>query len=117
MMTIHLHKVLFHAYHGIHDEEKILGNEYELSADIIFNEEDEVINSIRQTINYVDVYKIVHQRMNMPSSLLEMVVMDIGNFIKKEYDNVKSISIHLKKMHPPVTGFKGSVGVTWQKEF
>ena len=117
MITIHLHNVLFHAYHGIHEEEKILGNEYELSADILFHEEDEVINSIHQTINYVDIYKIVHQRMSIPSSLLESVVMDIGNSIKNEYDNVKSISIHLKKIHPPVTGFQGSVGVTWQKDF
>ena len=116
-MTVHLHNVLFHAYHGIHDEEKILGNEYELSADILFQEEDEVINSIHQTINYVDVYKIINHRMKIPSSLLESVVMDIGHSIKKEYDNVRSISIHLKKLHPPVTAFQGSVGVTWQKEF
>ena len=117
MITIHLHKVLFHAYHGIHDEEKILGNEYELSADIIFYEKDEVIHSIHQTINYVDIYKIVRQRMDIPSLLLETVVMDIGNSIKNDYNDVKSISIHLKKIHPPVTGFQGSVGVTWQKDF
>ena len=117
MITIHLHKILFYSYHGIHDEEKILGNEYELSADIQFHEEQDVIHSIQQTINYVDIYQMMQQRMSVPSSLLETIIMDIGNSIKKKYDKVRSISIHLKKVHPPVTGIQGSVGVSWQKEF
>ena len=117
MITIHLHKILFYSYHGIHDEEKILGNEYELSADVQFYEEQEVIHSIQQTINYVDIYQIMQQRMSVPSPLLETIIMDIGTSIKKKYDKVRSISIHLKKIHPPVTGIQGSVAISWQKEF
>lgn len=117
MITIHLHNVIFYSYHGIHEEEKILGNEFELSADIQFHEEHEVIHSIKQTINYVDIYEIIQQRMNIPSTLLETVVMEIGILIKKRYDNVRSISIHLKKVHPPITGFQGAVSVSWEKEF
>ena len=117
MITVHLHNILFYSYHGILEEEKILGNEYELSADIQFHEEHEVIHSIHQTINYVDIYQIIQQRMSTSSTLLETIVMDIGMSIKKRYDNLRSISIHLKKIHPPVTGIQGSVGVSWQREF
>ncbi|MEP6596570.1 MAG: dihydroneopterin aldolase [Ginsengibacter sp.] len=117
MITIHLHKILFYSFHGIHDEEKVLGNEYELSADIQFHEEQEVIHTIQQTINYVDIYQMMHQRMSVPSPLLETIIMDVGTSIKKKYDKVRSISIHLKKLHPPVIGIQGSVGVSWQKEF
>ena len=117
MITIHLHNVKFYSYHGIHEEEKNLGNEFELSADIQFHEEVDVINSIKQTINYVDIYKIIKQHMNEPSHLLETVVMGIGNSIKTKYDNIRSISLRLKKMHPPITGFQGAVGVSWYKEF
>jgi len=117
MITVHLHNILFYSYHGILEEEKVLGNEYELSADIQFHEEHEVIHSIHQTVNYVDIYQIIQQRMSIPSTLLETIVMDIGASIKKKYDNLRSISIHLKKVHPPVTGIQGSVGVSWQKEF
>ena len=117
MITIHLHKILFFSYHGIHDEEKILGNEYELYADIQFNEEQEVIHSIQQTINYVDIYQLIQQRMSIPSPLLETIIMDIGNTIKKKYEKVKLISIHLKKIHPPVSGIQGSVAVSWKKEY
>ena len=117
MITIHLHKILFYSYHGVHDEEKILGKEYELSADVQFHEEQEVIYSIHQTINYVDIYQIIQQRMSVPSPLLETIIMDIGISIKKKYDKVRSISIHLKKVHPPVSGIQGSVAVRWEKEF
>lgn len=117
MITIHLHNLIFYSYHGIHEEEKILGNEFELSADIKFHEDHQVITSIKQTINYVDIYEIIQQRMNISSNLLETVIMDIGNAIKKKYDNVRFISIHLKKVHPPIINFQGAVGVTWQKEF
>jgi dihydroneopterin aldolase len=117
MITIHLHNVLFYAYHGIHEEEKVLGNEYELSADIQFHEEIEVIHSIQQTIDYVEIYNIIQKRMEVPSPLLETIIMDIGNSITEKYENIRSISIHLKKNHPPVIGMQGSVGVSWQKQF
>lgn len=117
MITIHLHKVLFYSYHGILEEEKLSGNEFELSADIQFKEEHEVIHSIQQTINYVDIYELIYQRMCIPSSLLETVIMDIGLAIKQKYHKAQSISIHLKKLNPPIAGFQGSVGVSWQKQF
>jgi dihydroneopterin aldolase len=117
MITIHLNNIKFYAYHGIHAEEKILGNEFEISVDIRFNEEGHLITSIKQTINYVDIYNIIKERMNRPSNLLETVVMEIGNSIKMKYDNVQLINIELKKLHPPIQGFQGTVGVSWKKEF
>lgn len=117
MITVHLYNVKFYAYHGIYEEEKILGNEFELSTDIQFREKENVINSINQTINYVDIFEIIQHRMNVPSTLLETIIMDIGNSIKNKYDHLHSISINLKKLHPPITSFQGAVGVSWQKTF
>lgn len=116
MITIHLHNLIFYAYHGVYEEERTMGNEFELSADIRFKEEAEVIHSIQQTINYVDVYDIIKQRMDIPSALLETVVMDIGVSIQKKYHALHSISIHLKKNNPHIAGFQGAVGVSWQKQ-
>ncbi len=117
MITIHLNNLKFYCYHGILEEEKTLGNEFELSAEIDFFEESDVINSIHETINYVDVYEIINHRMSIPSVLLETVIMDIGNSIKKKYDNIRSLFINLKKLHPPITSFEGTVGVSWHKQY
>jgi 7,8-dihydroneopterin aldolase/epimerase/oxygenase len=101
----------------VHEEEKVLGNEYEVNADVQFHEEHNEIDSLSQTINYAAIFEIIKQRMHIPTSLLETVVMDIGNAIQQQYDYVRSIRISLKKVHPPIQGIEGSVGVTWHKEF
>lgn len=117
MITIHLHNLKFYSFHGVNEEEKILGNEYEVNAEIQFHEEAPVIEKLSQTINYVEVFEIIKMRMHIPTPLLETVVMEIGTSISDKYDNVRSINISLKKINPPIESIEGSVAVTWYKEF
>ena len=101
MITVHLHNLHFNSFHGIHEEEKILGNEYLIDASVEFHEEREVITSIHDTINYEDIYNIIKERMSVPTPLLETIVMEIGNEIHNEFPQVRSINISLKKcIHP-----------------
>ena len=117
MITVHLHNLHFNSFHGIHEEEKILGNEYIIDASVEFHGEIVVITSIHDTVNYVDIYNIIKERMSVPSPLLETIVMEIGNEIHIEFPQVRSISISLKKMYPPIEGIQGAAGVKWQREF
>ncbi len=117
MIQVHLHDLHFHAFHGIHPEEKILGNEYIINISAGFHEVSEVIHSIADTINYADIYNIILERMNVPTPLLETVIMEIGNEIHREFPELRSINISIKKLHPPIEGIIGSAGVTWQKDF
>lgn len=99
------------------EEEKLLGNEYEVNAEVQFHEDHKEIHSISQTINYVDIFEIIKNRMSIPSELLETIVMEIGNTIYEKYNYVRRINISLKKIHPPIKAIIGSVGVSWHKEF
>lgn len=117
MITVQLHQLLFDAFHGIYEEEKILGNEYVVDASVEFQENTSVIHSIHDTVNYTDMYNIIRERMNVPTPLLETVVMDIGNRIHDEFPRLRSIHISIKKLHPPIGGIRGAAGVTWQKQF
>ena len=117
MITVHLHNLHFNAFHGIHEEEKILGNEYLIDASVEFHEEKHVITSIHDTINYEDIYNIIKERMSVPTPLLETIVMEIGNEIHTEFPLVRSINISLKKMYPPIEGIEGAAGVSWQRQF
>ena len=117
MITVNLHNLQFNSFHGIHEEEKILGNDYVIDASVEFHEDLEVITSIQDTINYADIYKIIRERMSIPTHLLETVVMEIGNEIHSEFPQIRSINISIKKMFPPVEGIRGAVGVNWQKQF
>lgn len=117
MITVQLHQLLFHAYHGVHEEEKVLGNEYMVDCSIQFYESAEVITRIDETINYAVVYEVIKKRMSIPTQLLETVAMEIGNEIIRNYKDLKIIDITIRKMHPPIEGIRGSVGVSWHKKF
>ncbi|HVZ98622.1 MAG TPA: dihydroneopterin aldolase [Chitinophagaceae bacterium] len=117
MIQVHLHDLHFHAFHGIHPEEKILGNEYIVNVTAELHEAADVIHSIDDTVDYADLYNIVLERMNVPAPLLETVIMEIGNEIHREFPELRSINISIKKLQPPIEGITGSAGVTWQKEF
>ena len=117
MITVHLRNLHFNSFHGIHEEEKILGNEYLIDASVEFHEEKQVITSIQDTINYEDIYNIIKERMSVSTPLLETIVMEIGNEIHSEFPQVRAITISLKKMHPPIEGMEGEAGTTWQRQF
>ncbi len=117
MITVHLHNLQFNSFHGIHEEEKILGNEYLVDASVEFHEETSVITSIQDTIDYVDIYNIIKEKMSVPTPLLETVVMEIGNKIHNEFPQLRSINISVRKMYPPIEGIQGAAGVNWQRQF
>jgi len=117
MITVYLQDLHFFAFHGIHEEEQKLGNEYIVNVSLEFHENLEVITHINDTINYALIYDFIKKRMSIPTPLLETIVMEIGNEIHAEYPDLKSIDISVKKMHPPIEGIQGSAGVSWQKKF
>ncbi|MGN6194918.1 MAG: dihydroneopterin aldolase [Ginsengibacter sp.] len=117
MVKVQLKDLLFNAFHGIHEEERILGNQYVVNASVEFYEKDEVIEHITGTVNYAVIYDIIKKKMIIPTPLLETIVMGIGNEIHKEFPHLKSVSISIQKMHPPIEGMHGAAEVCWTKEF
>ncbi len=117
MIKVQLHNLLFNSFHGIHEEEKILGNDYVVNISVEFHEDAEVINSIHETVNYAEIYKIIKLRMGIPTPLLETVIMEVGKSIHQKFPELRSINISIEKMHPPIEGIQGSAIVSWQKEF
>ncbi len=117
MVRVQLQNLLFRGFHGIHEEEKILGNDYSVDATVEFHERDEVIQHIDATVDYTTMYNIVKEKMNHPTPLLETLVMEIGNAIHHKFPDLKLITISIKKMHPPIEGIQGFAEISWHKEF
>ena len=116
MYTIHLHHLEFFAFHGLYEEERIVGNRFEVSIEVEF-ESDDILSSISDTIDYSVIYEIVKKRMLIPTDLIEVVAEDIISAICQKFPQVKQIKISIQKSNPPVIGFKGSVGVSLQKNY
>lgn len=116
MHSTHLHHLLFTSFHGIHEEERILGNEYEVNMDIDFHEEEK-IEKLEQTLNYVTVYELIKERMAVPTPLLETLAADISEAVRQLDDRITKTTISITKLHPPIEGIRGNVGVRLTKHY
>jgi len=114
--TIYLNNLHFHAYHGLFDEEKIIGNEFIVNVEIVLLNE-QIISDLNQSIDYSKVYEIIKDLMNTPTPLLETLVVNISNAIYTFDNNIKEISIKIEKKHPPIQNFIGNVAVSYKKAF
>jgi dihydroneopterin aldolase len=116
MHTIHLHSLIFFSFHGIHEEEKIIGNNFEVNIDVNFIHL-EPITDLQQTINYVTIYEVVKKRMAIATPLLETLVESLAAKIYLLDKRIQKISISIKKINAPIENFSGVVGVSYQKEY
>jgi len=114
--TIYLNNLHFHAYHGLFEEEKIIGNEFIVNVEIVLLNE-QIISDLKQSIDYSKVYEIIKDLMNTPTPLLETLVVNISNAIYTFDNNIKEISIKIEKKHPPIQNFIGNVAVSYKKAF
>ena len=116
MLTIQLHQLQFHAYHGLYEHENFIGNTFEVDADVEVVVEEQ-ITKLNQTVNYATIYGVIKKRMQQPSPLLETVAQELTRNIHDIDKRIKSVSITIKKLSPPIENFQGTVGVCYKKEF
>jgi dihydroneopterin aldolase len=115
--TIELNRLRFFAGHGMYEEEMKVGNEFEVDISIACASPDKTITSIDQTVDYVDVYKIVQEEFAERKFLLETCAMKIAEKVQLKFPLIEKIHISIRKLNPPITNFSGSVGITYSKEF
>ena len=104
---------MFHAFHGLYEEEKRNGNNFVVNIDIEVDT-DGMITDLQQTVNYVEVFQIVQQRMLQATPLLETLIQEMNQSILLLDKKISSVSITIKKLSPPIENFVGEVGVTYQ---
>jgi 7,8-dihydroneopterin aldolase/epimerase/oxygenase len=114
MLSIHLKQVRFFAYHGIFEEEKRLGNEYEVDIKIQCSSTGVIIQHLHQTIDYSLVYSMLKERMQQPTALLETIASEFSHLILKTFPMADLIVFEIHKMYPPIEAMVGQVGVVFE---
>ncbi|MFT4168343.1 MAG: dihydroneopterin aldolase [Dysgonomonas sp.] len=98
-----LENVRLYAYHGVGEQERIVGNHYVINLKIKINVMDAVrSDSLEDTISYADVFEIVKKEMAIPSKLLEHVAGRIISALRKTYPAIENIELKLSKNNPPM---------------
>jgi 7,8-dihydroneopterin aldolase/epimerase/oxygenase len=117
IITIELNAATFFAFHGLYEEEKKTGGEFEVNLGVSYIADVTVIDKIEQTVNYVKLYELVKQQMQVPTGVLETVAMRITEEIKGVFPQVNEITIKIEKKYPPIHNFSGSLSVTYRKQY
>jgi 7,8-dihydroneopterin aldolase/epimerase/oxygenase len=105
MAWITLEGMRFHARHGVHEAERVLGTEYIVDVYIKTGikkaaETDDVAN----TINYETVFHICQLEMQKPRNLIESVHAAIFKQLKHQFSTIIALRLRIRKLHPPVGG-------------
>ena len=100
---IYLDEMHFYAYHGVMEQERLVGGEYSVSliveADLA---EAARTDDVADTINYATLYELVKSEMAIPSKLLEHVAGRIGRRAMETYEKITALTIKVTKINPPM---------------
>ena len=97
--------MIFHAYHGVLEEERIVGNTFSIDLKIYLDLSKAIeSDKLEDTINYADIYSLIKEEMIITSNLLEHVAGRIIRKIRQEYLHISKINIRLAKKNPPIDG-------------
>ncbi len=116
-MTVELRGLRFFGEHGMYAEEKKVGNEFEVDVLITYKAPEKPITAINDTVNYVEVYRIVEAELLDRKQLLETCAMRICDDLVPIFPRIQKAYVSIRKTTPPITNFTGSVGVSYTREY
>ncbi len=113
MYKISLNNLEFHSFHGFYQEENLLGNDFVVDMFVEISDEVFETENLATTVNYEILYSIIKEEMSNTQKLLESVVKNIYDKVKKIHPSIKNIEISLRKKHVPIPGMVGEAKVTY----
>lgn len=117
MGVISINGLRLTAYHGVMEQERRVGNTFEVNValDVPASDRAEASDCLDDTINYAQVVEIVKREMSVPSRLLEHVAGRIKNHIIADFGHmVAAGKVEVKKLAPPISGEMDSVSYLCQ---
>lgn len=110
--TIEVNGIKLYAFHGCMPEEGRIGGHYivDIRMTTDFSSAAKT-DELDETIDYVDVNKIVKEEMAIRSKLIEHVGQRIVNRIRKEVGNVERLRVKVTKLAPPINGDVNNVAI------
>lgn len=118
LQTVALEDVRVFAPIGFYEEEQLLGNVFLLHVEVSFDAGTANHEQLDKTVNYEELYQIIHQVMRPKRKLLESAAHEILATIQQRFPFVKEFFVSIKKLNPPFGGdvAHSRVSLRYQKE-
>ena len=109
---IYLRNVRFHAFHGVLQQEGIVGNDYLVNLVLDYDFSSALkTDDLQGTLNYAEVYQKVREEMAVPSKLLEHVAGRIAHRLFSDFPKIQKLQLSITKVNPPMGADSDGAGV------
>lgn len=117
MGIIILQNIRTYSYHGCLLEEGKIGSDYKVDLKIKTNlKKSAQSDELHDTIDYVDLNRIVIEEMAIRAKLLEHVAQRIIDKILQELPTVSQVKVAVSKLNPPIGGDVEAVTIVLQQK-
>ena len=117
MGIIKLTNIRTFSFHGCLEEEAKIGSNYRVDLTIKTNLEPSAkTDELTDTVDYVDLNRIVVEEMAIRAKLLEHVAKRIIDRVLKELLMVTKIKVEVTKLNPPIGGDVEGVTIIMKKK-
>lgn len=112
-MKIRLNEMVFYGFHGVHDEERRLGQRFVVSATLYTDDAlDNSIHNLDDTVDYTKVYRDIKEIMETHQfHLLESCANTIADKLLMDYPLLIGVNLCIQKPSVPIQGSLKSVEV------
>lgn len=113
-----LEGMIFYGFHGVHDEERQLGQRFVVDIEATCDLRPAgASDDFRQTVSYSDLFRLAREVVEgPPRALIEAVAEAIAGATLDRFPAIESIVVTVRKPEAPVKGsVLGSVGVRIQR--
>ena len=102
-MKIFVNDIRLYAYHGVMEQERIVGGWFRVSVEAETHEDKSVqTDELADTVSYADLAQVVREEMGVTSHLVEHVAGRIGQRLLKDYPTLLSATVRVTKENPPL---------------
>ncbi len=118
LMTVSIDRLRIRARHGFFEQERKVGNEFEVSVSLCYEADEETLlaDSLDSTINYAEIVQVTREVMRTPCRLIEKVCCLLRDELLQRFPTVTSGTVTVVKLLPPIAGARlesASATLTW----
>lgn len=111
-----LSRMEFRAMHGCYELERKVGNRFTVDLEITTELGDVAAeDSVEKAVNYLSVYEVVRNRMQVTQRTIERVAMNIIDALYAEFPAIRHVKCTVSKLAPPLGGKLERVSVVLEK--
>lgn len=109
---IEVNGIQLYAFHGCLEEEGRVGGHYIVDVSLTTDFTSAALSDdLTQTVDYVDINRIVSEEMAIRSKLIEHVGQRISRRIYQELKAIEKLKVKITKLCPPINGDVQNVAI------